>query len=65
MKNTKQLIAMFSLAIPAIVSLPVSITTAFGEVQSPVQQDDGSIKGYFVANSGGVDFSIDPANPSG
>jgi hypothetical protein len=68
MKNTRQLSGLPFLVLSAIAVFPVSITTAFGQVQSPptaATEDNGSIRGYFLANNGGVDFSIDPANPSG
>jgi hypothetical protein len=32
---------------------------------TPATANDGSIKGFFLANNGGVDFSINPDDPGG
>lgn len=84
MKNTKQLFVLFLLVMFVALSFPVSVKTAFGQLQSttpapapaapiftpapapiPATPNDGSIKGYFLANNGGVDFSINPDDPGG
>ncbi|HEX6281318.1 MAG TPA: hypothetical protein VFZ67_03755 [Nitrososphaera sp.] len=61
--KTTRLFVLFLLVMS--ISFPVG-GAAFGQIPpAPAAVDDGSIKGFFLANNGGIDFSIDPDNPSG
>jgi hypothetical protein len=51
-----------------VTASSLTATSVFGQLTvtpatPPAAVDDGSIKGYFLANNGGVDFSINPDDP--
>jgi hypothetical protein len=52
---------------PAPTAPAASTEPLFTPAPAPITAtpNDGSIKGYFLANNGGVDFSINPDDPGG